>query len=72
MISIAMCLAATGIGTLAFEYTGVAVVFFGLAGLLIKHAKDRPTARQHGRPEPRVGPLLDSVIPNIFPNRLQN
>jgi hypothetical protein len=38
MIDIAMCLAATGIVALSFECVGAAVVFFGIAGLLIRFA----------------------------------
>jgi hypothetical protein len=38
MISLALGLAATGIVALSFESLGVALVFFGLAWLLIGHA----------------------------------
>jgi hypothetical protein len=38
MISIAMCLAATGIVALSLESFGAAVVFFGIAVLLIRFA----------------------------------
>ena len=38
MISIAMCLAATGIVALSLESVGAALVLFGIAGLLIRFA----------------------------------
>lgn len=38
MINLAMLLAATGLLALAFESVGVALVFFGLCGWLLKLA----------------------------------
>ena len=38
MISLAMCLAATGIVALSFECLGAALVFFGICGLLLRFA----------------------------------
>jgi len=38
LVTAGMWVAATGIAALAFECTGAAVVFFGIAGLLIKLA----------------------------------
>ena len=36
MINIAMCIAATGVVALSFECVGVAFVFFGIGGLLLR------------------------------------
>jgi hypothetical protein len=38
MITIALCLAATGLVCVAFESLGVATAFFGIAVLLIRYA----------------------------------
>jgi hypothetical protein len=38
MINLAMCLAATGVVALSLECVGVACVFFGIGGLLLRFA----------------------------------